>query len=183
MRRLAQTLMVGGVVYPAGTWEDDIDGHVQRNDVWRDGEADQRTELRLRVGEELREVVEYLVERHLAEPERSVSDLLSETSGVFGGSTQLEQGVEDGGSDPAGDPDQGPPADGVTDGDSDPDGDAGPARISGDYEAYTATALKAEIDARNGDTDPDAEGFIKPDGRSKDAYVAALTAHDAASGA
>ena len=59
MRRLAQTLMVGGVVYPAGTWEDDIDGHVQRQDVWRDDEADQGTELRLRVGEELREGGEY----------------------------------------------------------------------------------------------------------------------------
>lgn len=183
MRRLAQTLMVGGVVYPAGTWEDDIDGHVQRDDVWQDDEVDQGTELRLRVGDELREVVEYLAERHLAVPERSVGELLSDAVAVFGGQTQLEQGTggEEGG--PEGDPDPAPPASGESDSDSDPDGDAGPARIAGEYEAYTATALKAEIDARNGDTDPDAEGFIKPDGRSKDAYVAALTAHDAASGA
>lgn len=178
MRRLAQTLLVGGVVYPAGTWEDDIDGTVRRDDVWQaDDEAD-ATELRFRVGSELRQVVEYLVECHLAEPDTSVSDLLTEAFEVFG--TAEEPGLDaDNQVDESGsDADPGTPADGGSDG-SDPDGDAGPARIDGDYQAYTATALKAEIDARNGDTDPDAEGFIKPAGRSKDAYVDALTTHDA----
>lgn len=34
MRRLARTLMAGGVVYPAGTAESDIAVKVKRDDVW-----------------------------------------------------------------------------------------------------------------------------------------------------
>lgn len=177
MRRLAQTVLVGGVVYPAGTWEDDIDGTVRRDDVWQVDDEAEATELRFRVGSDLREVVEYLVERHLAEPDTAVTDLLTGALEVFGTAEAPEQGEDDEPGDPDGDPAPGTTAGGD---DSDQDGDAGPARIDGDYQAYTATALKAEIDARNGDTDPDAEGYIKPDGRSKDAYVDALTAHDAA---
>ena len=36
MRRLARTLIAGGVVYPAGTREDDIAAQVTRDDVWTD---------------------------------------------------------------------------------------------------------------------------------------------------
>ena len=39
MRRLSRTVMAGGVIFPAGTTEAEVDGRITRADVW-DGEPE-----------------------------------------------------------------------------------------------------------------------------------------------
>lgn len=47
------------------------------------------------------------------------------------------------------------------------------------YDDRKAGDLKDEIDRRNADRDPEAEDYIRPSGRSRDAYQSALEADDA----
>jgi hypothetical protein len=175
MRRLKQTLLAGGVVYPAGTREDDIEVAVQRDDVWDDTDIDVPESVR-EVDEsdhpvtvELREVCEYLIESHLADKETPVSELLKAASEVFGddenpdGTTEVfgQLPAEDGGSEPDGDDETGavPPAP--------------PA-----YADQSPADLKAEAERR--DLQVDGSGA---NGRVvKDDLVKALEADDAAKG-
>lgn len=46
MRRLAKTLLAGGVVYPAGTAESEIAAEVRRDDVWDTPTVDADTEAK-----------------------------------------------------------------------------------------------------------------------------------------
>lgn len=165
MRRLAQTLMVGGVVYPAGTWEDDIDGYVQRDDVWQDDSEDQGTELHLRVTSDLREVVEFLVERHLAEPETSVSDLLGSAQEVFAAS---QEPADDNGQD--GDPGQPDVGDRESDASESPEEQPAPEQDR--YEGWRIDKLRNEAASR---------GIAIEDPSDKPGILAALRADDASS--
>lgn len=89
MRRLNRTLMAGGVVYPAGTREDEIDAEVRRDDVWEDVDVDAVAsttsipESDHPVTAELREACEYLVERHLADKDVPVATLLAGALEIF----------------------------------------------------------------------------------------------------
>lgn len=89
MRRLKQTLLAGGVVYPAGTLEDDIEVAVARDDVWDDTDIDVPESVREvdesdhPVTAELREVCEYLIEAHLADKDVPVAQLLAGAVEVF----------------------------------------------------------------------------------------------------
>lgn len=169
MRRLAQTLMVGGVVYPAGTWEADIDGYVQRDDVWQDDSDDQGTEMHLRVTADLREVVEYLVERHLAEPETSVTDLLSGAQEVFAASQEpAEDPADDNG--PDGDPGQADDDDGDVDAPANPKEQPAPEQDR--YAGWRIDKLRNEAASR---------GIAIEDPSDKQVILAALRADDASS--
>lgn len=90
MRRLNQTLLAGGVVYPAGTREDAIEVAVVRDDVWDDVDIEVPDSVLSAevtdspVAAELRECIEYLIEAHLADKDTTVAELLAHAVEVYG---------------------------------------------------------------------------------------------------
>lgn len=183
MRRLNRTVMAGGVIHPAGTREtDDLAQAVTNPAFWDDdepsGDPVERLDPTSPVTAELREACEYLVERHLADPEASVTDLLFDALSVFGADAQ--PGSKEGTSDALTGRVQ-EIADAAT-GDAvaaDAAATADPApvvRINGDYDDHKVAALNAEIELRN--EGRDAPDRILPTGKNKPDLVAALTADD-----
>lgn len=178
MRHLNKTILAGGVVYPAGTAEDDIRVTVADRHFDDGAETDDDLDTAHPVTAELKEACEFLIERHLADKEVPVGHLLLDALSIFG--------------DPdAGNADVNEPAPAVSETDAQvqaataadiaqaADTTPGPApvvRITGDYDDHKVAALNAEIDLRNeGRGAPDR---ILPTGKNKPDLVAALTADD-----
>lgn len=164
MRRLKQTLLAGGVVYPAGTLEDDIEVAVARDDVWDDTDIDVPESVREveasdhPVTAELREVCEYLIETHLADKDVPIADLLAGAVEVFAPDENVEEPEGEG------------------------EGDAETGALPPTPPAYTEQSLadlKATAEAREIDfKGSGANGnIVKAD---TEALIAALEADDAA---
>lgn len=178
MRHLNKTILAGGVVYPAGTAEDNIRVTVADRHFDDGAETDDDLDTPHPVTAELKEACEYLIERHLADKEVPVGHLLLDALSIFG--------------DPdAGSADVNEPAPAASETDAQvqaataadiaqaADTTPGPApvvRITGDYDDHKVAALNAEIELRN--EGRDAPDRILPTGKNKPDLVAALTADD-----
>lgn len=180
MRHLNKTILAGGVVYPAGTAEDDIRVTVADRHFDDGAETGDDLDTAHPVTAELKEACEYLMERHLADKEVPVGHLLLDALSIFGDPDAGN--VEASSSESA-------PAASETDAqvqaamDADiaqaADTTPGPApvvRITGDYDDHKVAALTAEIELRN--EGRDAPDRILPTGKNKPDLVAALTADD-----
>lgn len=169
MRRLKQTLLAGGVVYPAGTREDAIDVAVQRDDVWDDVDIDFPAAVSDDDGDvhpvtaELREFVEYLAEEHLADKDTPLAELVSRAVDVYG--------FDFGDDEPSGSDDTT-----VEGGEGSEEGAVPPASEPVDYSGQDAADLKTEVEKRG----LEVEGSGANGRVVKDDMVKALAADDAA---
>lgn len=182
MRRLKQTLLAGGVVYPAGTREDAIEVAVQREDVWDDTDID-LPEVESEdegddhpVTSELREFVQFLAERHLEDKDAPVSDLVASAVEEFGFDLSADD-EPDGSEAPAGD-DEGGTEGEESEGD-DETGAVPPAPVAPAYAEQSLADLRGVAESRGLEFKGSGSNgnIVKAD---HDALVAALEADDAA---
>lgn len=174
MRRLKQTLLAGGVVYPAGTAEDEIEVAVQREDVWDDDGIEVPASV-LEVDADahpntaaLRELVDYLVELHRFNMDLTVADLLGHANEVF-----APEGTDE---EPAGETET--EGDGGSE-DEEPEGDGETGAVPPAYAEQSLADLRGVAETRGLEFKGSGAGgnIVKAD---HDALVAALEADDAA---
>lgn len=197
-RRLNKSVLAGGVVYPAGTpATPELAEIIVNPNHWEgDGNADvDATSASLAVRSDLRDAIQRIAERHLADPTVTVNDLLraevgdepdertqravamldaaeaAGTAAVEIGGFRVEACDEHG---------QTSTLLALNHAVSQIQSMGALPGLQPPYDGAEIAALRAEVDRRNADRDPADERYLKADKRSKDQMVAALVADDAA---